>query len=57
MMLYKNVIESMTDKTVRAILIDEKIHKRTMFIFADNDLPITLMEVQGSRVFCPRLRL
>lgn len=56
-LLYKSIIAEMTNRYVRVILIDEKIYSRTLMVFSDNDLPISLIEVQDNRVFCPRLRL
>lgn len=53
MLLYKNVYKEMNGASPRMFLVDQKIHKRTMCVFADLKLPITLIEVQGGRVFIP----
>ncbi len=52
-LLYKNIIETISKKKTRAFLVDEKIHIRTLHTFKGNNLPITLMEIQNDRVFIP----
>jgi hypothetical protein len=53
LLLYKNVLEELRRDKVRVFLIDQKIYKRTVCIFANMKLPITLIEVQNDRVFIP----
>lgn len=53
LLLYRNIFKVKTNVTPRLILIDNKIHRRTMWAFADSDLPITLVELQKDRVFVP----
>lgn len=53
MLLYKNVLEEILKTQIRVYLIDQKIHKRTFFIFGNHKLPITLIEIQNDRIFIP----
>lgn len=53
LLLYKNLFKMRTGVTPRLILLDNKIHRRTMWTFAESDLPITLVELQKDRVFVP----
>ncbi len=53
LLLYKNVLEEMLNTKVRVHLIDQKIHKRTFFVFAGMKLPISLIEIQNDRLFIP----
>lgn len=53
LLLYRNIFEAKTNVKPRLILIDNKIHRRTMCAFASNDLPITVVELQKDRVFVP----
>jgi hypothetical protein len=53
LLLYKNIFEEIRQEKVRVFLVDQKIFKRTLLIFSDLKLPITLMEVQYNRVFIP----
>lgn len=52
LLLYQNVIEETYAKP-RLVLIDNKIHERTVMAFANNHLPITLVEFQRNRLFIP----
>ena len=53
LLLYGNVIESITHVPVRLVLIDNKILYRTYCAFAGHKLPITLVDFQQDRVFVP----
>ncbi|WP_408954746.1 hypothetical protein [Natroniella sp. ANB-PHB2] len=53
LMLYQNSIEALTKEKPRMFLIDDKIHLRTVAVFKNSNLPITLIEVQNGRVFIP----
>lgn len=53
MLLYKSVLEEIRGDKIRVFLVDQKIHKRTVCVFADMKLPVTLVEVQNDRVFIP----
>lgn len=54
LLLYKSVLSSIySNAKIRLALVDNKIHKRTFFAFAQEKLPITLVEVQKERVFVP----
>lgn len=53
LLLYGNVLEAIICSPVRLALIDNKIYYRTFCAFAGNDLPITLIEYQGGRIFVP----
>lgn len=56
-LLYQNVVQAYTGKPTRVIMVDEKIHSRTLLVFSGNDLSISLMEVQGNHVRLIRNRL
>lgn len=58
LLLYKGVVEELRktrfgDSKVRLFLVDQKILPRTVCIFSQCKLPITLLEVSGDRVFIP----
>lgn len=53
LLLYKNLFKLRTNVTPRLVLIDNKIHRRTTWAFFDNEIPITLVELQKDRVFVP----
>jgi hypothetical protein len=53
LLLYKNVLEEIRGDTIRVFLVDQKIYKRTVCVFAQIRLPVTLVEVQNDRVFIP----
>lgn len=53
LLLYQNLFESITGGKPRLVLIDNKIHERTLLAFANNNLPITLVDFQKDRVFIP----
>ena len=53
LLLYKFVVGMSTGCDVRLVLVDNKIYFRTRCVFAEEKLPITLMEVQRNRVFIP----
>lgn len=57
MLLYKNIFEAKTNAKTRVILVAEKIHPRTMIVFCNNDLPVTLLEFQKDKVFVPYKRI
>ncbi len=52
-LLYRNYLKEATEKEVRAVLVDEKIYKRTLLVFSEQKLPITLLEIQNDRCFIP----
>lgn len=52
LLLYQNIIEETYAKP-RLVLIDNKIHERTVMAFAKNYLPITLIEFQKNKIFIP----
>lgn len=52
-LLYKNVLEELRKDKVRMFLVDQKIYSRTICVFAQMKLPITLVEIQNGRVFVP----
>ncbi len=53
LLLYKYVVGVSTGCDVRLVLVDNKIYFRTRCVFAEEKLPITLMEIQRDRVFIP----
>ena len=54
LLLYKSVLSSIySNAKIRLALVDNKIHKRTFCTFAQEKLPVTLVEVQKERVFVP----
>jgi hypothetical protein len=53
LLLYKSVLKELKGASPRMFLIDTKIHKRTVAIFSEMKLPITLIEIQNDRVFVP----
>lgn len=58
LLLYKGVVEELRkikngNSKVRLFLVDQKILPRTVCIFSQCKLPITLLEVSESRVFIP----
>ena len=53
LLLYGNVIETITKVPVRLVLIDNKIYYRTYCAFVGHKLPITLVDFQQDRVFVP----
>lgn len=53
LLLYKTVVKAFTGCEVRLILIDNKIFYRTRCAFFEEELPITLVEIQGDRMFVP----
>lgn len=53
-LLYRNVINAIHNpEYIRCFVVDQKIHYRTMCAFVDNELPITLLEVNKDKVFIP----
>ena len=52
LLLYQNIVEERFAKP-RLILIDNKIHERTVMAFANNRLPITLVDFQKDRILVP----
>lgn len=53
MLLYKNIFEARTNAKTRVALITEKIYPRTMIVFSESKLPLTLIEFQKDKVFVP----
>ena len=53
LLLYKTVVKAFTGCEVRLVLIDNKIFYRTRCAFLEEELPITLIEIQGNRMFVP----
>lgn len=53
LLLYQNMFEAKTGGKPRLVLIDNKIYERTLWAFAGNNLPITLVEFQKDRIFIP----
>lgn len=53
LLLYKSVLDEILKKDVRLFLVDNKIHVRTVCVFATMKIPITLIEIQNDRVFIP----
>ena len=53
LLLYKTVVKAFTGCEVRLVLIDNKIFYRTRCAFREEELPITLIEIQGNRMFVP----
>jgi hypothetical protein len=53
LLLYQNIFELTTGGKPRLVLIDNKIHERTLWAFSNNNLPITLVDFQKDRVFVP----
>lgn len=53
LLLYGNILQAKIDAPVRLALIDNKIYYRTFCAFLGNNLPITLIEYQGGRIFVP----
>ena len=52
-LLYKSVLEELIKGKLRMFLVDQKIYSRTICVFSQMKLPITLIEVQNDRVFVP----
>jgi hypothetical protein len=53
LLLYKSTLKEIYGASPRMFLVDTKIHKRTVLVFSEMELPITLIEVQNDRVFIP----
>ena len=53
LLLYKSVLKEINGASPRMFLVDQKIYTRTVCVFSEMQLPITLIEVQGNRVFIP----
>lgn len=53
LLLYKAMVEVQYGIEPRLFLIDTEIHARTILIFKEYKLPVTLMEIQNDRVFIP----
>lgn len=53
LLLYKAMVEVQYGIEPRLFLIDTEIYARTMLIFKEYKLPVTLMEIQNGRVFIP----
>ena len=52
LLLYKTIIKEAFAEP-RLVLIDNKIHSRTVLAFTEGRLPITLVELQNDRLFIP----
>lgn len=52
-LLYQSVVKASYGKEPRLFLIDNKIHMRTLYVFNEIKLPISLIEIQKDRVFIP----
>lgn len=53
LLLYASVFEAQTGIRPRLVLADNKIFKRTLYVFSETKLPITLLELQKDRLFIP----
>lgn len=56
LLLYRSTLNEKYKVTPRMFLVDTKIHPRTVCVFSDLKLPITLIEIQNGRVFVPYAR-
>lgn len=53
LLLYRNVFKIQTGITPRLFLIDNKIYERTYWVYLENELPVTLVQLQKDEVFAP----
>lgn len=53
LLLYASVFEAETGIRPRLVMADNKIFKRTLYVFSETKLPITLLELQKDRLFIP----
>lgn len=53
LLLYKSVLKQKYGASPRMFLVDTKIHMRTVCVFSETRLPMTLVEIQNDRVFVP----
>ena len=53
MLLYKNVFKAKTGVEPRVALLTDKLLYRTMVVFNETELPLTLIEFQRNRLFVP----
>jgi len=51
LLLYRSVIKEKYGEFPRVFLITDQLFEKTFHIFADNDLPVGLIEIQNDRVF------
>lgn len=56
LLLYKSTLKELYNASPRLFLVDTKIHKRTVMVFSEIKLPVTLIEIQNDRVFIPYMR-
>ena len=53
LLLYKSVLTELNGASPRIFLVDQKIYFRTVCVFSEMQLPITLIEIQDDVVFVP----
>lgn len=57
LLLYKSVLKELNNgASPRMFLVDQKIHFRTVCVFSDEKLPITLIELNRDYMFIPYKR-
>ena len=55
LLLYRSVIKEKYGKFPRVFMVTDQLFEKTFHIFAHNDLPVGLIEIQNDRVFVAKI--